>query len=177
MHVTFSDYFASILRSGRDDWNVIGCSGAGPSYRDKLIEWSSRDLGKWLEVRSHPMVATLKSDLDISLAFGLDCNKDFVEAWANGFPDPKASSHFVDFFFRGSLVHRDVYVTVDGGRGNLPLPIVEYNDDYSKIISLTVTQDADSFYRLFNQLENTSYEYDDYRKRAGIEVIPGSWPK
>ena len=176
--MTFAEYFFCILSSSREDWNVMLAwgQGAGPSYREQLIESWSRDSGKWLEVRSHSMVATLRTDIDISLAFGLECNEDFQESWINVFPDPKASSHFVDFFYRGTLVHRDVYVTVDGGRGHLPLPEVKYNSESRKIVSYTITEDADKFYRLFNQLESARFEYLQYRENARFVVVPGSWP-
>ena len=48
--------------------------------------------------------------------------EDFREAWANGFPDPKATAYYYDIYYGSSLIDQIVLISVDGGRANLPLP-------------------------------------------------------
>ncbi len=124
----FDDYMNEVLNSSKHDWNVMTCwgFGSGPSYREQFEVAQrmtpSRDLLSTIDVKSHSMSAALRSNLAITIAWGLTSNEDFIEPWANSFPNPKASSSYVDFFYAGSMIYRDIYVTVDGGRVRLPLP-------------------------------------------------------
>ena len=70
----------------------------------------------------------------------------------------------MDVFFCGALVWRDVYVVVDGGRGNLPIP-----SDRDGI--QTVTYDEDRLMRLLNALDGPS-RYADLMSIAGFRVMP-----
>ena len=47
-------------------------------------------------------------------------NDNFLEPWANGFPDPRARGNIADVFYNSALVLREHYVVVDGGRAYLP---------------------------------------------------------
>jgi hypothetical protein len=177
--MSFEEYFRVVTNSTRSDWNVILCwgSGSGPSYRDQLIVWTSGQSDfRNLEVKSHSLVAVYKPDLTISMAFGLESNDEFVEPWANRFPDPNASSHYIDFFFGSNLIHRGLYVSVDGGRADLPLPRPHYSKIDHKLERVTITTKQDSFFRLFNQFE-AQKDYDSYRERAGFEIEEGAWPR
>jgi hypothetical protein len=64
-----------------------------------------------------------RPDVAIALAWGLESVHAFHEPWATRFPDPTAALAYVDIFHRGSWVHRDAYVIVDGDRCYLPLPL------------------------------------------------------
>jgi hypothetical protein len=123
-----------------------------------------------LRVESHSQTASFRQNLSLTLAWGLVANEDFREAWANGFPDPHASSSYVDFFYNGSLVYREVYVTVDGGRVSLPLP--EERDGklfaaraYSRLCKLLMSFES-------GYLE----KFDDSLTRAGIVLVDEPWP-
>lgn len=173
--MTLDEYKTKILASAENDWTRIGCWGAGtgPSYRDALSVWK-KGSGEFLnlDIDSHSEILSLKSDLLISVAFGITHNNDFVEDWANSFADPHASSEFVDFFYGTQLVFRDVYVSVDGGRCCLPLPEIKLDESNNEVNSLTVPEDKYRFFRLLNR---SADDYDSYLSRAGITVINGDW--
>jgi hypothetical protein len=49
-------------------------------------------------------------------------NENFIEPWANNFPDKRAQGHYYDLAYDGELLERFILVSVDGGRARLPLP-------------------------------------------------------
>ena len=172
--MTFDEYMSLIRNSRRKDWNVIPCwgAGSGPSYRDKFE--ISAHMGKppsWeLEVHSHGMVAVLKCDISVSIAWGLTSNESFTEDWANSFPDPHASSSYVDFFHCGALIHRELYVTVDGGRVSLPLPDREEERLVAPRAYVELCRLLVSFESAYDE------DFDRYVSNAGINVIERPWP-
>lgn len=108
------------------------------------------------------------------MAHGMECQDDLEEPWLEKFADQYASSHFLDFFYMGNLVHREVYVSVDGGRAHLPLPQIMRNEK-REVSMLMITYEQDQFFQLLNQLE-VPLDYMKYRNEAGFEVLNGSWP-
>jgi hypothetical protein len=127
-----------------------------------------------IEVESHSNVISLKSDLLISAAWGLIFNDDYKEFWANAFPDPCASGHYIDFFYSGQLVYRAAYIVVDGGRMKIPMPRVEYDPSDHSIKELTVSRFAINFFRALNNLTST-HDFDRYVRNAQIEIIEEDW--
>lgn len=172
-----SDYFNQILDSDPSDWHAISCGGAysGPSYRyalENLTTYSAGIATTSIVANSHNMVAAFTQNISITIAWGLTSNEEFQEDWANGFPDPHASSSHVDFFFHGALVCRQLYVTVDGGRVSLPVPERGENKE------LTVPAGYLKLVRLLNALEGPyADEYDEYLRRAQITVVNEPWPR
>ncbi len=176
-NMNLEEYSQKIIRSTKHDWNVITCwgFGSGPSYLDRSTVWTTgKNEFSNIEVESQGMVASLKSDLSISMAWGIGSNPDFQEDWANQFPDPDARSYFIDFFYNGVLVFRDIYVSVDGGRCHLPLPDIEFDEKTHKVKRYTVPQDKYEFYEMFDGLEQLS-DFDSYFSRAGFEVVDVPW--
>lgn len=165
------EYFSVITGSARSDWGVISCcgEGSGPSYHQQLLIGS-----EGLQVREHPIVANYRPNIAISMAHGMECQDDLEEPWLEKFADQYASSHFLDFFYMGNLVHREVYVSVDGGRAHLPLPQIMRNEK-REVSMLMITYEQDQFFQLLNQLE-VPLDYMKYRNEAGFEVLNGSWP-
>lgn len=173
--MTLDEYKKKILATTEEDWTRIGCwgAGSGPSFRDALSVWT-KGSGEFrnLEVDSHSEILSLRGDLLISVACGITHNDDFIEDWANSFPDQHASSAFVDFFYANQLVYRDIYVSVDGGRCRLPLPDIKLDVSKKEVKALTVPEDKYHFFRLLNV---DSDDYDSYLSRAGIEIADGEW--
>ncbi|MBL0949275.1 MAG: hypothetical protein IBJ08_00920 [Pseudomonas sp.] len=173
--MNLSEFKRRICESEPEDWTVITCWGAdsGPSFLDKLDVWTNGN-GEFsgLEIDSHSNVMSFKPDLQISVAYGMQHNDDFREEWANSFPDPHASSAYVDFFYAKNLVYRDIYVAVDGGRFLLPLPEQKIDSSYT-VTGLTVTRERAAFFALLNG--NDSRSYYECLRRAGIEVSAGRW--
>ncbi len=168
--MTLNELFTAILSSSVDDWHFIACGGpgAGPSYRGRFSFDVREGARLSVEEASHHAVAVYRSDLSITMAWGLDCVKDFHEKWATAFPDSRASSHHVDVFYNGALVCRSLYVLVDGGRTKLPKPSLS-----PEILDVPV--DYVRFVHLLNRLEGQIDE--DYFQRAGLLTIAEDWPK
>lgn len=165
-----------IVESDSEDWIEIPCwgSGSGPSFFNSFNVWTHGNGGfAGLETDSHHEVMSFKADLRIGVACGISHNSDFIEEWANNFPNRKATSGFVDFFFNGMLVFRDIYVAVDGGRCRLPLPKQEINDKTLVVERLTVSKRKSKFFSLLNGGDGPGYS--NYLERSGIQLIDTPW--
>lgn len=173
--MTLNEFKKLIIGTSIEDWTNIPCWGAGtgPSYKELFSVWS-KGSGEFhnIEIESHAEIFSLKSNLLVSMACGITHNDDFIEEWANSFPDKHASSSFVDFFYSNQLVYRDIYVAVDGGRCRIPLPEMKINSETHKIEALVVQREKYNFFRILN---GSGYDYDSYMQRAGIEVIDEPW--
>lgn len=172
--MNLNEYKSLILNTVDKDWTKIGCSGAGagPSYKNSMSVWNKGD-GEFhnIEVESHYEILSLKKDLLISVARGITHNDDFVEEWANSFPDSHATSSFIDFFYSNQLIYRDIYVSVDGGRANLPLPSMKFDKSYN-LIGLEVASEK---YEFFKNINNDISEYERYLSMAKIEIVDKEW--
>lgn len=174
--MNLSEYQKILLSTEVDDWTTISCwgAGSGPSFLNKFDVWKTgRNEFHSIEIDSHSNVCSLKSNLLISVAFGLLHNDNFIEPWANKFDDKSARSSFIDFFYSGALVFRDIYVSVDGGRCILPLPNQQVNESTYEVERLTVSKDKAHFFRLLNGTDEI--DYSSYLNRSGIEIIDSSW--
>jgi hypothetical protein len=157
--MTHHDLRQLCAQSTPDDWNVITCWGAysGPSYLGQVLETTPEE---HTFEETHGMRGAYKPDVSVGIAWGYPSNDNWHEAWVENFPDKQASSHFVDFFYNGMLVDREVYISADGGRAYIPLP---------KIDTLTITQWQYEFFGMLDRLERTS-DFDGYLRRAGITI-------
>ena len=175
--MTLEEFKNIILNTEPEDWTNISCwgAGSGPSFRESFSVWT-KGSGEFhnIEIESHSEILSLKLNLDISVACGITHNDDFIEDWANSFPDKKASSSFVDFFYCNQLVYRDIYVSIDGGRSRIPLPDIKLNDSLEEIEKFTVPREKFEFYKMLN---GTGFDYEQYFKRTGIEIIEEPWMK
>ena len=173
--MTLDNLLDTVISSELGDWHkIICCWGArtGPSYKDHL-QFHNVYAGQSniLYSESHGTVAVFSPDVCISLAFGLTQLENFQEKWANQFPDPSASSSFVDLFYNNALVFRHQYVTVDGGRAYLPIPKTR--------TELEVSKNEYQFVRLVHSIlhEDKGKAFDEYFQRGGFKIAPGEWPK
>ena len=99
----------------------------------------------------------------------MECNAEFHEPWATVWPDAKACSAYVDISRYGSLVYRDLFVIVDGGRAYLPMP--ESAD------SLQVAPAYASLIELPAALTPGLSVYSQYFRRTGLKFANLHWPK
>ena len=166
MSETLSALIDRIVMSQPSDWNVIG---GRPSYRDEFHQLQSGNR-KWLEIRSHYTVAAFMPDVSITVAWGLPVVDDFREPWANTFPNPHASSHFLDVFYNGALVLRKQYVSVDGGLAMVPLSLARDQ--------LVVPV---AYYMFITLLDHLTWSMPsrppDYFERAGLQIVNTPWPE
>ena len=175
--MTLQEILNIITASEPDQWNSIACWGAssGPSYRYQIVDFEVYEGQKnVLRTKDHSIVAAFTPDVSITMAWGLGCNEDFKEVWANKFPDPRASSHYVDIFYNGAMVFRDLYVSVDGGRAKLPLPERKIDDD-GKVLSLEVPVGEHKLIRLVDSLGGYISQFDSYFKRAEFSLSNKDW--
>lgn len=162
-------YEKIIIGSAKEQWTVITCwGGGGPSY---LEESSVCETGA-IEINYHSMRASLKTDLSIWIAWGLPSNRDFKETWANKFQDPKAGAYFIDFFYGSSLVFRDLYVSIDGGRCSIPFPYIEKEEDNKYVYK--VSDKKHKFFEIFNEFEINT-DFYSYFKQTDIQLTNKSW--
>jgi hypothetical protein len=92
---------------------------------------------------------------------------EFKEAWTEKFPDRHASSSYADVFYNGALVYRTQYVTVDGGRTNLPLPPRRDEASVPKAYARFIAM-LDSFGKVSS--------FDNDFRRAGMNLSDEMWP-
>lgn len=109
------------------DWERVA---TGPYFHDGFSSVWDKEGSRIEEARSHGEKAVLIDDIDVSLEWGFTWSDDRDESWpwADGFPDQKAHSFWVDIFYRGALVDRVRLVSVDGGRADLPTAGAVRND-------------------------------------------------
>ncbi|MDB2682560.1 hypothetical protein N9Z14_08205 [Opitutales bacterium] len=50
------------------------------------------------------------------------CNPEFIDDWANKFPDPQAASLYYEIQYSSEVIERVILVGVDGYRAYLPIP-------------------------------------------------------
>lgn len=175
--MNLQDYAMKILDTTKEDWTIFSCAGfgSGPSYLQSLSVWTNgKNEFENIEISSHPMRASLKKDLSIWIAWGYPSNPDFQESWANKFPDPKASSGIVDFFYNDVLVFRDLYVSVDGYRCQLPLPDRDFDHKTHEVLRHTVPKDKYKFFKMLDGFEKTP-DFDDYFGQVKFEIVDDSW--
>lgn len=160
------------------DWNVTH----GPTYLNRWGYWTGPD-GVWgLDHDEHMTRAAFIPDVNVTIAFGLAVQMPhrggLDEAheqpeWAK-FPDPTVDVDYIDVFWAGALVDRDLVVTVDGGRAVLPDPTPEYEGELPenvKVIRWTVTRWEAALARVAHNLEHEQLDFDDYLRRAGFTVV------
>ena len=151
-----------IETSQSDMWNVFSHS----PVPDRLILSTSQS-GPEFEQDNHHTMAVYKPDVSLSLAWGLLENAEFSEEWheQGGFPDKKARSIWVDTFWNGVTIDRELAVSVDGGRCTLPLPRRHVED--TATIGWEISRWQHSFFRLINTLGGVSpREYESYVDRG-----------
>ncbi len=114
-----------------------------------------------------------RDDIAIGLAWGLRENETFEEEWTKRFPDPRASSAWLEVLYHGQPVVRELMVHVDG-RCYVPLPEQVFDDlhaDRPKVTALRVTRRQHDVVGLAQALGGGAYDYDDYVRRCGFELV------
>lgn len=150
-----------IRESNKEDWNVI--------ESNTLLSQITTDNDNRVYADYHTNRASYIPDVSIGLAWGLNCNPDFYEEWANCHPDSHASSHFLDILYNGMLVYRMVYVLVDGGRSYMPLPHREMNEN-GETIGWYITDEEYEFFELFNSIQSFDTQFESYLRSSRIEI-------
>lgn len=167
--LTQAELLNLFVNSTGDDWECFN----SPSFISDVESYDSylpnSGNERKIEARGHNNRASYKHDLAIGVAWGLTINDNFKEDWANIHPDPKASSHYLDFFYNGMLVFRTIYVVIDGGRSYMPLPKRQDNPDGT--VSWVINNKTYEFFRIFNDLQGFDTQYSSYLSRSKIQIL------
>ena len=159
----------TIMESEFFHWNVVE---TGPYFTD------APDIDEHT-VEQHDELLVLTSDVDITIQHGLRARgmNQITEAsqlWENAhFPDPSASVHFVDVFYRGNLVDRESVVWVDGARAAIPLgsrKALNYDSTGPRPDKVEFAYTATAWQAALATLADHDREWANYTKRAGITV-------
>jgi hypothetical protein len=153
------------------DWQLLD-GGVVPVYLDRFSQISSGDQ-TWLEHDSHHSRAVLRDDIAIGLAWGLRENKSFAEDWTTRFPNPRASTAWLEVLYHGQPVDRELIVHVDG-RCYVPLPEQVFDDvraDRPKVTALRISRWQYEVVGRAQELGGGTYDYDEYVRQCGFEVI------
>ena len=147
--MTLKEVVNSVVGSQVPDWHVLEAHSS--------------------DEHGHSFCATFKPDVSITMRWGRSCNSEFREDWTDKFLNKEAASEYVEIFFSGSPVLREIYVSVDGCKGILPMP---------KLPSLEAPSRALYFAGLLNVLSrNDPRQFDHYVKLAGIKETEKPWPE
>jgi len=95
-------------------------------------DWEVRSIGS----RTTALYAN-NVNLRVEINFteeGTQC-KDFKEDWANIFIKPQATGYWCDVYYGQSLIERTILVSVDDGRGLLPLPRKQNSDGEFRVVN------------------------------------------
>jgi hypothetical protein len=133
-------------------------------------------------VEEHYLMAVLRDDIDVRIAWGYDPNfgrgEEDTYFKEHAFADPKVSAELGDVFYRGALVQRHWLLSVDSGRALLPMPtrrLIEGADLMSRDpndYELFVTQPEVNFARLLNDLRKTYDDFGSYLRRSNFVIDP-----
>jgi hypothetical protein len=171
--MTYDELLKTVCDSLPTHWNQISCGGfgAGPSYL------SAPD-GQGGEM-DHYCRAAYRSDVSLGLAFGLspvDDQRDFE--FLKHFADRRSHPTFLDIFWNGMLVHREMGLVVDGGRMTLPWPRqpvdASPSRDRSEVVAELVSKQAAALWRLVAEFEGhvgPGDSFDEYLAQAGFVVV------
>ncbi|MGW4071400.1 hypothetical protein [Nocardia grenadensis] len=164
------DEFRSLIeKSAPTDWRTI--PGAGPTYRVRYGSISTAEGVHRVDINEHHSVVVFTPDIDITIAFGMGFDFDYADVdrrpkrsfdWMENFADDHIDICFADLFYRGSLVDRINYVSVDGARAILPWAR-EYDGLKADRFDTAVA-------RLLHAKAGHSADFDEYFHRAGFVV-------
>jgi hypothetical protein len=138
-----------------------------------LVTSSSRE--DWQTI-PRTNVAAYNDNPAITMAWGLNGVANFEMGWASKFSDPSVCIYWIDVFYKGSLICRGNYASVDGGKAILPIPRHASDDENMKAAELVVPEREYYLMELIDSLENRS-EYNSYFARAGFHIIDEDWPR
>lgn len=150
--INLKDLCHLIQESSANDWYKI------PSGKDEGPSYSEYYDSEGESTEFHTDLATFKSNIAFSMAYGLLVEEENKFAWLMNnfsFVNTKAirgSTHIMDIFYHGRLVYRKKYIWVK--LLDVYVPYLEGKSN--KVIS---DEDFD-FVRLLNELDN--HTLDDY---------------
>lgn len=162
----FDDLMDAIDNTSPADWVIIS-----PPTLSKIKTQASGDDDLEVWVAGHDSVAYLRSDLDISVAWGAEQHEGpWGGAWGewSTFPDRAVYGVWAEVAWCGRPVHRQVLAAVDGHRHYLPAPNAVMSG--RKIEKWVVERGQLPLARLVDGLAHRNSDVDQTLRTAGLEV-------
>lgn len=158
-----------IIDTDMDDWHRVT---VGPYFTD------APDIDEDT-VEQHSELLVYRHDLDITIQSGIRARgyghvKRSEQLWGEAhFPDPEAHVIFVDVFWRGVLVDREIVAVVDGGRATIPVgtrTALNFNAEGPQPGKYEFEYSATTWQASLARLVDSDRDWFDYTKRAGIVI-------
>lgn len=139
------------------------------NYNDLVNLFHSSEAEDWkvLHLDNGSTQAFLRTDIDLRI-ISSDWdehvqNNNYVEAWAQKWPNKRTVGYFYDLHYRSTLIARYVLVSVDGGRALLPAP--ERPD------ALAVSRSAFKVAEIFNGAKLYEYMEESGLQRSEVRDL------
>lgn len=100
---------------------------------------------------------------EFQIVEGEEINSDFVEEWTQKFPDPHASSFYIELYHYNTILKKSVFVNVDGVRYTVPLPEIKRNGEWCirrDSIEYKIANLFDQYFPLEQQLPGAGVEIE-----------------
>ncbi len=160
--MTLDDLIRTIRTSQPNNWYSLDANTA--FFKQRIVMTGSIPI-----TDQHFAFASFKKDLSITMGWDLVDNDNFIDPYANNNPDTHSKSMWLDVFFNDALVFRLLYISVDGGRMNLPIP-TNTNGVWE------VSNEHADFIYILNGINGASrVDYDNYLGRNHIVVVNRPW--
>ncbi|MCO7219506.1 hypothetical protein [Klenkia sp. PcliD-1-E] len=148
-----------------------GWSQLSPPTLTQIKTAPGDQLQVWLS--GHDSVAYLRSNLDVSVAWGAEHHKDpWTGVWArwSTLPDRTVRGMYAEVLWRGRPVHRQLLAVADGGRHYLPRPSPLMAPNGDDVDEWVVDQNELPLARLINSLVNRESDVDSTLRMLDIRV-------
>jgi hypothetical protein len=164
--VRYDELMDAIASTSPADWVTLS-----PPSVERFRTSGCDDLEVWLA--GHDSVANLRSDLDVSVAWGADQHDGPWEGvwgqWST-FPDKAVYGVWAEVAWRGRPVHRQVLASADGGRHYLPAPNAVMKADNRVIEKWVVERDHLPLARLIDGLAHPNSDLDQTLRTVGLQI-------
>lgn len=152
--------------SAPSDWELI----FRPTFRHRFHEILNADGDvAALDQDEHSVMFTLRSDIEISMAYGLVEKGAVPLSPDNPFANENARTVYLDIFYQGRMVHREVVLNIDRNRCLLPLPT-----SWEKPVLVPLAQS--NLVKLIHSLAGPPTDFDAYFEKAGMRNADVPWP-
>jgi hypothetical protein len=123
---------------------------------------------------AHEALYVFKPDVSLVVADGFHEEERHVWEWVEIYADRSAHNFYIDLLYNGVPIYRELAVSVDGGRAQLPSPsgYVEMEKPES---GWRIERDEYEFVRQFSVIRGKAADFDSYFERgergAGFKIV------
>ncbi len=156
--MTHDEILNTFLRSARTDWSDdLGT----PTFLYAPADAEKQEV--------HYSRIVYKPNIAIAVASGLTVNDRYQDEWLERYPDKgPGRSFWIDLLYNGQVVHRELGVSVDGGRYVLPPGIATVEND--QITGWCCRRDAYEFVEAFARATGETRSFETGFKISGMTI-------